>query len=230
MARPQRNNVDYFPFYCEEGKKMFYIEETYGNNGFATFVKLLRELAKADYHYLDLSDKTTQMFLAAKCKVPKETLLSIITDLVDLGKFNELLWTENNIIWCQDFIDSIQDAYNRRSNECMTFEGLLEHLICLGVRKRQKSKSQSDVKPQTKEKETKVKEDREKKKNDTLAKSKSKFLEDLKLHKDNYSKDMLNAFYNYWTELNQSKTKMRFQLEKTFEINKRLVTWARREK
>ena len=72
--------------------------------------------------------------------------------------------------------------------------------------------------------------EREKKKINTLAKSKSKFLEDLKLHKDYYSKDMLNAFYNYWTELNQSKTKMRFQLEKTFEINKRLVTWARREK
>ena len=47
MARPQRNNVDYFPFYCEEGNKMFYLEETYGNDGFAVFVKLLRELAKA---------------------------------------------------------------------------------------------------------------------------------------------------------------------------------------
>ena len=62
MARPERNNVDYFPFICEDGNKMFYIEETYGNDGFATFVKLLRELAKTNYHYLDLSKPTTVMF------------------------------------------------------------------------------------------------------------------------------------------------------------------------
>jgi hypothetical protein len=57
MARPQRNNIDYFPFMCDEGQKMFYLEQTYGNDGFAVFVKLLRELAKKDYHYLNLSDK-----------------------------------------------------------------------------------------------------------------------------------------------------------------------------
>ena len=27
MARPERNTVDYFPFMCDEGKKMFYIEK-----------------------------------------------------------------------------------------------------------------------------------------------------------------------------------------------------------
>jgi len=135
MARPERNNVDYFPFICEEGKKMYYIEETYGNDGFATFVKILRELAKAEYHYLDLSKPTTVMFLSAKCKVSKETLISIINDLVDLDKFNLMLWSENKIIWCQDFVDSIQDAYFKRKNNCITFDGLLLLLQGLGVRK-----------------------------------------------------------------------------------------------
>ena len=78
MARPQRNNVDYFPYLCEEGKKMVYLEETYGNDGFATFIKILRELAKTDYHYLDLSKTSTMMFLSAKCKVSKEVLSSIM--------------------------------------------------------------------------------------------------------------------------------------------------------
>lgn len=135
MARPERNNVDYFPFICDEGNKMFYIEETYGNDGFATFVKLLRELAKTNYHFLDLSKNTTLMFLSAKCKVSKEKLLNIINDLVDLGKFDSTLWSENKIVWCQDFIDSIQDAYIRRNNKCITFDGLLLHLVSLGIRK-----------------------------------------------------------------------------------------------
>jgi hypothetical protein len=149
MARPERNNVDYFPFICEDGNKMFYIEETYGNDGFATFVKLLRELAKTNYHYLDLSKSTTQMFLSAKCKVSKEVLLSIINDLVELGKFDSVLWNENKIIWCQDFIDSIQDAYVKRNNKCISFEGLLHLLDSLGIRKLSKQTSKGGRNPQS---------------------------------------------------------------------------------
>jgi len=135
MARPQRNNVDYFPFLCEEGEKMYYLEETYGNDGFATFVKLLRELAKVDYHYLNLSKPSSLMFLSAKCKVSKEVLEAIISDLVMLEKFDKVLWTENKVIWCQDFIDSIQDAYSKRSNVCIDYKSLLVLLTSLGVRK-----------------------------------------------------------------------------------------------
>ena len=161
MARPERNNVDYFPFFCEEGRKMYYIEETYGNDGFTVFVKLLRELAKTDYHYLNLSDETTVMFLSARCKVTKEVLESVIIDLVKLGKFNKMLWEENRIIWCQDFIDSIQDAYIKRKNKCISFDDLLHLLVSLGVRKRSKSglkggrNTQSKVE-YSKEEETKV--------------------------------------------------------------------------
>lgn len=140
MARPERNTVDYFPFICEDGKKMFYIEETYGNDGFATFVKILRELAKTENHYLDLSQNTTLMFLSAKCKIAKTTLESIINDLCDLGKFDHVLWSENKIIWCQDFVDSIQDAYIKRKNKCITYEGLLLLLSSKGIRKPIKSK------------------------------------------------------------------------------------------
>ena len=139
MARPQRNNVDYFPFLCEEGNKMFYLEETYGNDGFAVFVKLLRELAKADYHYLNLSKTTTLMFLSAKCKVSKEILEAIINDLVDLEKFDAELWNENKIIFCQDFIDSIQDAYSKRLNKCIDRNGLILLLQAKGIRKQDKS-------------------------------------------------------------------------------------------
>lgn len=156
MARPQRNNVDYFPFYCEDGKKMYYLEETYGNDGFAVFMKILRELAKTNYHYLDLSKNTTLMFLSAKCKVSKEVLQAIINDLVELEKFDAELWKEYSIIWCQDFIDSIQEAYKNRSNNCVDRKGLMDILISLGIAKPPKPtakppkpKSENPVNPQT---------------------------------------------------------------------------------
>ena len=45
-----------------------------------------------------------------------------------------------------------------------------------------------------------------------------------------YQKEMIRSFFDYWSELNKSETKMRYELEKTWELPKRLSTWANREK
>lgn len=45
-----------------------------------------------------------------------------------------------------------------------------------------------------------------------------------------YPPEMVRAFYNYWTERNKSGTKMRFELEKTWDISRRLMTWANNDK
>lgn len=197
MARPERNNVDYFPFYCEEGNKMFYIEETYGNDGFATFIKLLRELAKTNYHYLDLSKPTTVMFLSAKCKVSKEILLSIVNDLVEIGKFDSMLWKENKIIWCQSFIESISDAYFKRKNTCITYEGLLILLLGLGVRKPSKLQTTVSINTQSKEKEIILEEIKEKetKENKILFEKEPKKIDD-KVSKFNFKKELINYGFN----------------------------------
>jgi len=135
MARPQRNNVDYFPFLCKEGPTTYYIEQKYGNDGFATWIKLLRQLAVTDYHYLNISDRPQLMFLSAKCKVPEDTLLAIIQDLCDMGEFESFLWKENRVIFSTKFVRHIEDAYAKRSNKCITLRDLVTLLEGLGVRK-----------------------------------------------------------------------------------------------
>ena len=55
------------------------------------------------------------------------------------------------------------------------------------------------------------------------------FKDSLLIYKDKYQVNMLKEFYNYWTEPNQSKSKMRFELEKTWSLDRRLETWAKRE-
>jgi len=42
-----------------------------------------------------------------------------------------------------------------------------------------------------------------------------------------YGTQMLKDFFDYWTEPNRSKTKMRFELQQTFDISRRLARWAR---
>ena len=40
------------------------------------------------------------------------------------------------------------------------------------------------------------------------------------------SEDDKNAFIDYWTEPNKSKTKLRFELERTWDLKRRLSRWV----
>ena len=121
MARPQRNNVDYYPLYCKEGKGMYYIENKYGNDGYTVWNKLLTFLAQTNFHYLNLNSKADIMFVSSKCRVTEDMLFEIIEDLVNLGEFNEELWKESKVLWNQKFIDSIQDAYRKKGEPMCHF-------------------------------------------------------------------------------------------------------------
>jgi hypothetical protein len=45
-----------------------------------------------------------------------------------------------------------------------------------------------------------------------------------------YGKKMIRDFYDYWTEPNKSKTKMRFELESTWDLKRRINRWYRKDK
>jgi len=237
VARPERNNVDYFPFLCKEGKTMYYIEEKYRNDGFATWIKILRQLAVTDYHYLNLSNKVDVMFLSSKCKVSEDVLIAIINDLAEMGEFELNLWKESRVLFSVKFIDHISDAYLKRNNKCITLPGLLTLLDSLGVRKLGKSKPKGDVNPQSKVDYSKLEENKEDQMNGagkpaslTIEDRSKNFMNKIAVHLEEYSKEMLREFYDYWTESNEGGRKMKFEMQKTFDIQKRLAKWASNQK
>ncbi|MDR1556215.1 MAG: DUF4373 domain-containing protein [Tannerellaceae bacterium] len=73
-------------------------------------------------------------------------------------------------------------------------------------------------------------EDREKKAARELEKRKKEFYNTLVPFVDRYPKETVRSFFDYWSEKNRSGSKMRFELEKTWEVGRRLATWANREK
>lgn len=78
------------------------------------------------------------------------------------------------------------------------------------------------------------KEDKPKKTKKEIAtateKRKEKFYQELVPYVATYGKDMIRKFYDYWSETNKSKTRMRCETEKTWDLNLRLQNWARRNK
>ena len=75
---------------------------------------------------------------------------------------------------------------------------------------------------QKKVKESKVK---EKKVNNIEARELA-FYESLKKFIDQYPKDMIRAFYDYWREPNKSRSKMKWETEKTWDLSLRLSRWS----
>lgn len=61
-------------------------------------------------------------------------------------------------------------------------------------------------------------------------KRRNDFGQSLVPYMERYGKEMIRAFFDYWSELNKSETKMRFETNKTWEVAKRLATWANNEK
>jgi len=250
MARPERNTVDYYPHIVEDGKKMYSLDKKYKNDGYAAFFKILDKLASTEYHYLDLNNEDELIYLSSRCNVSEELLLEIISYLAKLGKFDKELW-EYKIIWCQYFIDNIQEAYKKRNNNCITIDGLRVLLTSLGVLNGVKV----PVKPHTIEeyiREEKSIEDITKvmlpdavspppskppinKWISTFDDRKEKFKTSLfpftnyGKNKGPYTKDMVHDFFEYWNEPNKSRSRMRWESEKTWELSKRLATWAKKE-
>ena len=64
---------------------------------------------------------------------------------------------------------------------------------------------------------------------DALQKRAEKFYNSLVPYVELYGRDMVREFYNYWTEPNKSGTKMRYELEKTWDAKRRVATWANRQ-
>ncbi len=86
------------------------------------------------------------------------------------------------------------------------------------------------LKPSLSKAQAKVKhleEEGDKKKN--IDDRKLKFASTLEPFLVKYGKGFLNNFYSYWTEPNTTNTKFRKELEKTWDLKRRLDTWAKNE-
>lgn len=53
------------------------------------------------------------------------------------------------------------------------------------------------------------------------------FRDSLVPYVDKYGKTMIRAFFEYWTESKTNGKKMRFEMQKVFDIKKRLLTWSK---
>lgn len=154
-GRKDKNNVDYFPHYCTHGKTMFILESKFGHVGYAVWYKTLELLGNSDNHYIDLRDDTDQLYLISKLKITEQEFQGIYNLLAKMDAIDKDLW-ERKIIFSENFIKNIEDAYSRRNTKCLHKSDLCMKLFNLCIDKvdlcEQKSTEESKVE-EIKEKE-----------------------------------------------------------------------------
>lgn len=126
-GRKDKNTVDYFPHYCLSGKTIFILENKFGNDGYAVWFKILELLGSSENHYIDCRDSANWEYLQAKMRVCSDRLSEILDTLSNLCAIDSAMWGEK-IIWSENFIKNIEDAYIRRKTTCMSLDDLCEHL------------------------------------------------------------------------------------------------------
>lgn len=67
-------------------------------------------------------------------------------------------------------------------------------------------------------------------KKEDIVDRKLKFSSTLKPFLPKYGSEFLNDFYKYWVEPNKSKSKFKQELERTWDLERRLEMWARNDK
>lgn len=167
MARPSKATVEYFPLDCQFGDTMRAIEDIYGNDGFIVWIKLLQKLGRSENHFIDVRTNMNWKLFYSIFKLEETKVINILDSFAELGCIDKTLW-ENKIIYSQNFVNRIADAYRKRKIVLMTYEDILEHFGISDGRNPQEQVV-SDVKnpvsdvgnPQIKLKESKVKESKE---------------------------------------------------------------------
>lgn len=128
MARPRKAVVDYFPHDTSHGKTMFILESRWKNDGYAVWFKLLERLGSSDGHYLDCRFASERIYLSAQLGVEEKTFIEIMDTLAEVEAIDRNLWWQHKVIFCQKFIDRVEDVYSRRKQQKPSLCGVIAAL------------------------------------------------------------------------------------------------------
>jgi hypothetical protein len=246
MSRPEKIGLDYFPFDIDffEDEKIEAISGEFGIKGEIATIKLLCSVYRNGY-FVQWNDMLKMKISKHSPGISHELLEQIVNRLVKWGFFNENLFNSDKILTSKGIQNRFFQASKRRkTNEDLPY--LLVNVCNNRVNVYNmytKTELMYTKTPQSKVKESKVKESKEENKEKTpngvqkkdaakaaTLKRKEEFGWSLVPFVELYGKEMIRNFFDYWSEMNIPKTKMRYEQQSTWEVERRLTTWSNREK
>lgn len=240
MARPKKQGIDYFSFDVDffSDVKIRKIARACGSQSTSILICLLCNIYKDKGYYI-LWDEDLPFVIADSVGVSEGAVKEVILKAIQVGFFDKDIYEKYKVLTSHGIQSRFKSAVYKREE----IEYIVEYLVpdvrnSISDGKNQVSdtgSTQSKVKVKRKKnKENSTTVEKKKTKDKDAAKAatlsrKEAFYQSLIPFVGLYPKEMIRAFFDYWSEQNKSGTKMRFELEKTWELSRRLRTWEKKE-
>lgn len=163
MARPEKHDVDYFPFYVKDGKTLFILESKFGCKGTGFFTNVMRFLCQTPDHHFCIKDPSDRLYFFAKTKCDEVSGAEMLLMMAETGKINKVLWVSDAVIVSEALLESISDAYRKRNNHIITIDEIMSKYVSAAGNEVNSDGNEikGDDKPQSKVKKSKVNKRRE---------------------------------------------------------------------
>lgn len=196
-------------------EKVIRLRMRLGWEGYGLYWALIEMLRDANNYQLETEYETIAFELRTEC----ERISEIVNDF-------ELFSVEDGLFWSVSLVDRMRPLDEKKAkNKKIAVEGW--------VKRKAKQKAESDANALRTESGG----------NTYKSKVKETITEEKKLSKEEREKDFrsevssllpndsktANDFCNWWTESNPKGRKMKFEMQKTFDIPRRITTWKDRQ-
>lgn len=242
-GRPTKQGIDYFPidvgFFTDV--KVRKISRACGASSTSILICLLCNIYKDNGYYI-LWDEDLPFVIADTVGVSEGAVKEVLLKALQVDFFSREKYEKHNILTSNGIQKRFFLATYQRKETSIISDYLIDctnNLInCTNNSINHADNEQSKVNrknSKSKENSTNVEQKKaEQGKKLAAAKAatlsrKENFYKSLIPFVGRYSKEMIRAFFDYWSEMNKSETKMRYEKQPTWEVSKRLATWANKE-
>jgi hypothetical protein len=259
MARISEPGITHYPMLCDHihNKKVRLLISEFDAAGYWVWCCLMAEGYRTNGYFYDTNDKDgLELFALDVCKKQVSLVKEVIQGCIRRGLFDKTVFDMFGILSSphmqETYVKATRERRRKETTICFIQEYLLieisaeEQNISIFPLKKQivprikpivpRNNSQSKVEYSKEDstvstKEQGVSADAEAPPLPKTYKqlSEEEFYAEIATFKNDFSKELLREFFDYWSE-KDTKGKMRFQLERTWELKKRLQKWARPKK
>ena len=250
MGRHRENALSYFPMDTDtfQDIKIRKLIKYQGGKAFTVYALLLCLIYKNGYYMR--WDEELPFIISEQTGFDEAYIREVIKSCLALGLFSLQLYDEEGVLTSR----GIQERYSSIVKTSRRSCAICEYNLISSEEKPISSEEKpitseekpitSETIPQRKEKgnikKTLSDESVKEKpvaaaaattphKGKSLEERKGEFYNGIAAYVGRYPPDMLREFFDYWSETNRSRTKMRYELERTWELSRRLATWANRD-
>ena len=116
MGRLPKIGVDYFTHdvHAAIGPTLFTVQNSFGNDGYALWFKLLEFMGTQKDLYADFSVVKDWKYFLSIARVDEEKAKAILNLLADIDAIDKELWSKHQIVWSDNFAGRAKPVFDKR--------------------------------------------------------------------------------------------------------------------